>query len=68
MWYFEIMMKVDVIWGKVFAIEDQLYLKPFPYGQQPFNLGSWAQKLKPISKGNDFEVLDPRPEIKIHAT
>ena len=49
------------------SIEDHFYFKPFPCGQELSDLGSWAQKLKPVSKSNDFEVLDLRPEIKIHA-
>ena len=61
------MVKVDVIRVKILAIEDLFYLKPFPCGQEPCNLGFWAQKLERVCKDNDFEVLDPRPEINIHA-
>ena len=61
------MVKVDVICVKILAIENLFYLKPFPCGQEPCNLGSWAQKLEHLCKDNDFEVLDPRPEINIHA-
>ena len=57
------MVRVDVICVKIFAIEDLFYLKPFPCGQEPCNLGSWAQKLERVCKDNDFEVLDPRPNI-----
>ena len=67
MWSLERIVKVDVICVKILAIEDLFYLKPFPCGQEPCNLGSWAQNLERISKDNDFEVLDPRPEIDIYA-
>ena len=61
------MVKVDVICVKNLAIKDLFYLKPFPCGQEPYNLGSCAQKLKGVCKGNDSELLHPRPEINIHS-
>ena len=67
MWSLEIMVKVDVICVNILAIEDLFYLKPLPCGQEPWNLESWAQKLERVCKDNDFEVLDPRSEINIHA-
>ena len=33
---------------------------------EPCGLGIWAQKIEAISKGNDFEILDLKPETKIH--
>ena len=67
MWSLKIKVKVDVICVKVLAIEELFYLKPFSCGQEPCKLGSWAQKLKRVCKDGDFEVLDPKPEINIHA-
>ena len=67
MWSLKIMVKVDIICVKILPIEDLFYLKPFPCGQEPCNLGSWAQKLESVCKGNDFEGLDPRLEINIQA-
>ena len=61
------MVKVSVICVEILAIEDLFYLKAFPCGQEPCNLGSCAQKLERVCKGKDFEVLDPRLEIKLHA-
>ena len=58
-------VKVDAIWVKILAIEDQFYLKALLCGEEPCDIGSWAQKLKPVSKDNDFEVLNLWPEIKI---
>ena len=66
MWSLE-MVKIDVICVNILAAEDLFYLKPFPCGQEPCNLGSWAQKLERVCKDNDFKVLDPRPKINIHA-
>ena len=56
MWSLEIMVKVDVISVTILAIEDLFYLKPFPYDQEPCNLGSSAQKLEHVCRDNDFEV------------
>ena len=64
---FKIIVKVDAICLKILTIKDLFHLKAFPCGQEPCNLGSCAQKLERVCKGNDFEVLDPRPEIKFHA-
>ena len=61
------MVKVDVICVKRFILEDIFYLKPFPYGQEPCNLGSWDQKFERVFKGSDFEVVESRPEINIYA-
>ena len=36
MWSLEIMVKVDIIWGKILAIKDQFYLESFPCEQIPF--------------------------------
>ena len=33
------MVKSDVIWGKILAVEDQFYLKTFPCGQETSDLG-----------------------------
>ena len=67
MWSLEIMVKDDIICVKILAKEDIFDLKPFPCGQEPCNLGSWAQKLERVCKDNDSEGLDPRPEINIRA-
>ena len=61
------MVKVDVICVKRFTLEGIFYLKPFPCGQEPCNLGSWDQKFERVFKGRDFEVVESRPEINIYA-
>ena len=61
------MVKVDVICVKILTVEDLFYLKPFPCSQEPSNLESWAQKVERVCEDNDFEVLDSRHEINIHA-
>ena len=55
--------KVDAIWVKILAIEDQFYLKPSLCGEELWDIESLAQELNPVSKDNDFEVLDLKPEI-----
>ena len=65
-WSLEIMVKLDAVYVKILTVEDLFYLKPYPWGREPCNLGSCAQKLECVCKGNDFEVLYPRPEINIH--
>ena len=55
--------KVDAIWVKILAVEDQFYLKPSLCGEELCDIGSLAQELKPVSKDNDFEVLGLKPEI-----
>ena len=54
MWSLGIVVKVDVICVKMLAVEDLFYLKLFPCGQEPCNLGSWAQKLEHVCQGNDL--------------
>ena len=55
--------KVDAIWVKILAIEDQFYLKPSLCGEELCDIESLAQELNPVSKDDDFEVLDLKPEI-----
>ena len=55
--------KVDAIWVKILAIEDQFYLKPPLFGEELCDIESLAQELNPVSKDNDFEVLNLKPEI-----
>ena len=51
----------------LFVAEDLFYLKSFPCKQETSDSGSCAQKLERLCKVNDFEVLDPRLEIKFSA-